>query len=358
MTTGVKAQAGPYDDVAAIHGFISRIMRSLALPVACIAVMLVASRIAAAATIHATHAPAGATRGDEPLRPIYRVEPAYPRMAQFKNYEGVVTVCFTVTAQGAVTGVKRVGYSKLSAPAGPYAPASATVRKAQARKLLGGAAVATVRNWRFSPARLHGKAVATHGVCQDIGFKVLKGMLAKNLKGIQKAAAAGSATAEFQLGVHYVNGIGVKKDTAKARRWIRKSARQGNAYAEAALGMLYMRKGSPAATTSKGVKWLRKSADQGNATAEWVLGLLYERGEGVSMDVTRAAHWYLKAAKQGDSDAAGRLGYLYAYGLGVRKDCRQAFYWLENAAREGSLKAQTALKTFGTKGHLCYVPPV
>lgn len=123
---------------------------------------------ASAAAGQSEKAPASATAGFGLVRPTYRVPPVYPSLAQLMNYHGVVRVCFTVTTQGAVTDAKLSGFSKLSTPAGSYAPASATVRQAQARKLLGDAALATIRQWQFVPEKLDGKVIATPGVCQDI----------------------------------------------------------------------------------------------------------------------------------------------------------------------------------------------
>ncbi len=80
------------------------------------------------------------------------------------------------------------------------------------------------------------------------------------MKWYRKAAEQGVAKAEFNLGLMYDNGLGVKQDYAK------------------------------------GAKWYRKAAKKGNATAQYNLGLMYENGEGVPQDYAQAHMWYNLAA--------------------------------------------------------------
>ena len=51
-------------------------------------------------------------------------------------------------------------------------------------------------------------------------------------------AEAGDAFAQNSLGLMYRNGIGVKKDYAKALEWHRKSAAQNNHYGQNSLGWM------------------------------------------------------------------------------------------------------------------------
>ncbi len=329
------------------------------LALACAVVVFGTPRLAwADGTAHLSRAPAAATAGYGPLRPVVRVKPRYPPGAQYRGYEGTVRVCFTVTAQGTVTDIRRVGYHSLAAPASTVAPASATARVAEARTLLGAAAVATIRKWRFTPRKKNGKAIATPDVCQEIAFNIFRHVGRGQIKVVQKAAAAGSASAQLRLSNYYANGVGVKKDPAMAVKWMRKSAEQGNASAEALLGIQYLPGGLATLNVAKGVGWIRKSATQGNVIGEWVLGMLYQGGKAVPRDPALAAHWYRKAAQQGNPEAATALGYLYALGKGVRKDCQLAFYWFFKAKSEDSMQARKALRIYARKGSACYVHPM
>jgi TPR repeat protein len=85
----------------------------------------------------------------------------------------------------------------------------------------------------------------------------------------RKAAEQGYATAKFNLGLVYSNGLGVGKDDSQA------------------------------------VLWFRKAADQGNSGGQTNLGVMYEDGRGVARDLAQALIWYDKAADQGDAVAQG-----------------------------------------------------
>lgn len=52
-------------------------------------------------------------------------------------------------------------------------------------------------------------------------------------------AEQGDPSAQFQLGVMYGNGQGVRRDYAEAEKWYRRAANQGNAQAQNSLGFVY-----------------------------------------------------------------------------------------------------------------------
>jgi len=63
----------------------------------------------------------------------------------------------------------------------------------------------------------------------------IESQTAKVVEFQKQRAAAGSASAQFDLGCRYSDGIGVPKDLELARQWLTKSAEQGNAQAKAKL---------------------------------------------------------------------------------------------------------------------------
>ena len=76
-------------------------------------------------------------------------------------------------------------------------------------------------------------------------------------------ATKGDATAQYQLGLLYYQGLGIGQNFDEASHW-------------------YLQSGT-----------------QGNADAQYSLGNMYLMGEGVSQDDTKAIAWYDKAAEQG-----------------------------------------------------------
>ena len=77
-------------------------------------------------------------------------------------------------------------------------------------------------------------------------------------------AEQGHATAQFNLGVMYENGIGVIKEFKKS------------------------------------VDWYRMAAEQGYVKAQFNLALMYEGGKWVKQDYVLAHMWYNLAASNGD----------------------------------------------------------
>ena len=119
----------------------------------------------------------------------------------------------------------------------------------------------------------------------------------KSFQEIKVKAEQGAAQAQFNLGVRYAKGLGVRKDDAEA------------------------------------VKWFRKAAEQALAEAQHALGAMYVNGFGVERDYAQAFAWYPKAAEQNNGDAQDLLGYMYVTGQGVEKDYAEAYAWWNLAAK-------------------------
>ena len=98
-----------------------------------------------------------------------------------------------------------------------------------------------------------------------------KGNYTEAVKYFRKAADQGHARAQYELGVCYNFGYGIRKDLKEA------------------------------------VKWYRKAAEQGYIYAIFDLGECYYYGKGVPKDHKEAAKWYRKAAEQGYPDAQNAL---------------------------------------------------
>jgi len=145
-------------------------------------------------------------------------------------------------------------------------------------------------------------------------------------------AEKGLASAQYNLGIMYVNGRGVPQDYKEALKWFRKAAEQGEAMAQNNLGGMYDRgKGVPE-NYKEALKWYRKAADQGFDIAQFNLGTMYFNGRGVVQDYTKAVKLYRLAAEQGDAQAQLNLGVMYLDGFGETKDYVKAHKWSNIAA--------------------------
>lgn len=156
-------------------------------------------------------------------------------------------------------------------------------------------------------------------------------------------AEQGDAEAQFTLGVMYIHGLAVRKDTAEGVKWIRRSAEQGYTEAQFRLGTLYITGEADRVDPAEGVKWLRRSVEQGSAMGQCCLGELYMTGTVVPKDEAEAFRLYRLAAEQGYAMAQNSLGSMYMAGRGVRQDFSEAFRWCSLAAAQGVAEAQSNL---------------
>ena len=74
------------------------------------------------------------------------------------------------------------------------------------------------------------------------------------------SAEQGDAGAQFNLGIIYDNGKGVKQDFGEAVAWYRKAAEQGHAGAQFNLGFMYDNGRGVEENHSEAVAWYRKGA--------------------------------------------------------------------------------------------------
>ncbi len=200
------------------------------------------------------------------------------------------------------------------------------------------------------------KATAGNATAQfNLGMMYAQGVgvskdAAKAVEWYQKAAAQGDAGAQVNLGLMYAHGEGVPKDAAKAVEWYQKAAAQGHAFAQFNLGMMYVRGEGVPEDVAKAVEWYQKAAAQGNAESQFYLGVMYAQGEGVPKDAAKAVEWYQKAAAQGNAGAQLGLGVMYAHGEGVPKDAAKAVEWYQKAAAQGHAFAQFNLGMMYVRG--------
>jgi hypothetical protein len=99
-------------------------------------------------------------------------------------------------------------------------------------------------------------------------------------------------------------------DNAKVLALVKPLAEKGNAEAQRNMGVLYLRGRGVNRDTGAAIEWFRKSADQGFGPAQYQLGLLHYTGEGVEKNVAEAGKLFELAAAKGVIEAhhaAGRV---------------------------------------------------
>lgn len=159
------------------------------------------------------------------------------------------------------------------------------------------------------------------------------------------AAQQEHAGAEAALGVCYGRGIGVPKDTRKAREWYGQAMAHGHPHALMSLALLELREKHPA----QAVRILEAGADADLVPAQLTLAYLYMGNEGTPADPARAVDNIRYAAMRGSGEAAYLMFLCFAEGYGVRADAALAYGWLANAADMGFAPARKVLGSLASE---------
>jgi TPR repeat protein len=148
-----------------------------------------------------------------------------------------------------------------------------------------------------------------------------------------KLSRQGNATAQYNLGVMYYYGAGVKQDYQKAFEWYSKAAEQGDIYAPyayALAGMYYDGKGVKQ-DLSKAFEWYEKAAKHGYGAQALIS--CYDKNMKAPQEHFNKC---LSLAEQGNAQAQYAVGALYVQELGVEKDLQKAYEWISKAAAQDS----------------------
>ena len=126
-----------------------------------------------------------------------------------------------------------------------------------------------------------------------------------------------------------------RTDVARAPSEWRRMAEQGQAAAQYNVGILYEYGRGVRQNDVEAAKWYRKASVQGVSAAQYKLGIMYDNGWGVPPSDTEAVRWYSNAAERGHPLAQHDLAFMYAAGTGVAQDYLRAYMWLNIAVAHG-----------------------
>ncbi|MGH6888838.1 MAG: TetR family transcriptional regulator [Rhizomicrobium sp.] len=127
---------------------------------------------------------------------------------------------------------------------------------------------------------------------------------------LSRAAARNQPVAEYELGLMYQNGRGVRADETLAFHWFESAALHGNRKAMHSLATCYAEGWGTQADLTQAARWFARAAALGLVNDQFNLGVLYERGMGVPQNLIDAYKWYAIAAAQGDKESQTRIAAL------------------------------------------------
>jgi TPR repeat protein len=162
---------------------------------------------------------------------------------------------------------------------------------------------------------------------------------------VQQASAPSTLT-EYELGIKYVTGNGVKADQALAIFHMTNAANTGVAAAQQFMGMAYLLGNAVPLDNDKAAYWFSKASDQGLPAAEVRLAQLLDSGKGVPQDHRQAVLLLQRASDTGDTSAQFELGLHLITGSGIQANYSGAVDALQRAA-SGYTAAANAHDIYG-----------
>ena len=121
----------------------------------------------------------------------------------------------------------------------------------------------------------------------------------------EQAAEAGLADAQYALSQIYINAQGIDEEKRKsARSWLARAARAGYDTAQLDLAIWLVDGVGGETDYDAGFEWMRRSANRGNVIAQNRLAHLYINAIGTRPDPVEAGKWYVLSRRAGLNDAA------------------------------------------------------
>jgi TPR repeat protein len=135
-------------------------------------------------------------------------------------------------------------------------------------------------------------AIASEFILGATAYK--QGDLVQAFEYWERDAKSGSSTAQFNLGVLYGAGLGVKQDFDQSYDWYQLSASNNHPMGQLQMGFLYYYKNK---NFTEAAKWLHLAATQNNPRAMYRLSMMYTTGTGVPQNLGRAVEFQSESEK-------------------------------------------------------------
>jgi TPR repeat protein len=143
--------------------------------------------------------------------------------------------------------------------------------------------------------------------------------------------------AKLKLGELYEQGLGVKKDEAKAYELYVEATKLGNTVAFIKIASCFEKGIGVEKNSNEALNWYKYAARRGDVYAHYMLGEYYSNEE--RKDFQQAFNWYQKAAEKGLPIAQYKLGMMYLDYNGMVVNLSLGAYWLNLASYNGVVEA-------------------
>ena len=148
-------------------------------------------------------------------------------------------------------------------------------------------------------------------------------------------AAEENEDRDYEAGLRLLD-LGQYMDALKS---FGRSAKNGNTDAQYQIGIMFLEGEGMKANPEEAAYWFRKAAQNGHALSQFEIGRCFLTGTGVQSGERMAAEWFWRAAEQGDPDAALYVARMYRDGRGMKQDIDKARKYYKLAVAAGIKEA-------------------
>jgi localization factor PodJL len=193
---------------------------------------------------------------------------------------------------------------------------------------------------KTAPSRPPAAAVpATAPTPSSVGNSAIDALPMSIGPAMRHALAASEPAAEYELGIRYLDGLGVQQSSADAARWLQRASDAGFAPAQFRLAGLNEKGDGIRKDVQTARRLYLAAAGKGHAKAMHNLAVLYAEGVDGKPDYKAASEWFRKAASRGVADSQYNLAILFARGIGVQANLAESYRWFSLAAAAGDADA-------------------
>lgn len=170
-------------------------------------------------------------------------------------------------------------------------------------------------------------------------IRVLKGLDTDQSKewavGVLKSVAENdtAAYAMNAIGLAYMAGAGVEKDSALALQWFEKAGQHGYSNAYHNIGIMYKyAKCGIRQNFAKAFNAYTRGAELGSIPCKYDAGFMLYKGLGCQQNYEKAVKLFREGAEKNHTPSLYMLGLCHRNGYGVEQDTAQASYYLNRSA--------------------------
>jgi TPR repeat protein len=198
--------------------------------------------------------------------------------------------------------------------------------------------IAAFREFRRLADKGHTQAQYHLGLLYEMGLGVQQNY-SEAARWYQKAAVQGDIKSQKRLIAMRKKGLTTEQQPAVPPQW---QGSTTDAQSQYDLGVMYFMGIGVKKNYSTASEWFRKSANQNYPKAQHDLALMILQGKDVNHDALEAYKWFHLAANQGDGPSQYQLGLMLSHGKGkgIPQHFILAYMWFKIAATNGVEKAE------------------